>query len=654
MLLWCVQMKFFQENKKNSSHGVLAKEVAITEAKKLIRHEKFHKLAEKKKEIILSREIDQFRDSLQLKRNFCKLALDTTEELVLMERRHRQIRAASYKNTSSQQASNCKKSSVKITSSPVLGQTKSCYKGQNYCSPLEVGMNQEVADCAQNNRSYSSPCQPGSRKSLIVKKEAQGTEQEFPPLNKRQENQKDETEKKIETGNPTTLCQNQTDKSPQKKVRKKKEPLSTGRRNKTDFLKNYAESRFKLYYWSQWKLFVAAAKKKKEEERVWREKINSFMQRLNERTKHQTTSREVDDTEKEKKYRRKTAPAKTVKSAADGPRQQAQDKDLDEMAFAIAKSAAEAKQQLRAKSVKSLTPNLQGKAKLIRLITSVASKENSTEKQQIEFPLPETLKVMDRKHDERKQRLVEIHERKRRLEEEKDRIVREKYEQQLLEEEREKKRKVQEFREKLKKERMEQEKRKQEWIRMKALSEAAINHYNHKLITQFGICPWLRLVERRRIKNTEAEKQNDRRVQRTFFAAWKNALEEIERDKMTKALALRAKLLLRSILAEWRGKVLQRNQQLQVAEDWYDYLLVRKSFQAWLDFIYIDKKEYQQKWDKATAFYRLKVATKCLQHWMLLPQVLFLEREKEHRKKEWREKVQQVLPDFQPILQVEF
>jgi hypothetical protein len=39
-----------------------------------------------------------------------------------------------------------------------------------------------------------------------------------------------------------------------------------------------------------------------------------------------------------------------------------------------------------------------------------------------------------------------------------------------------------------------------------------------------------------------------------------------------------------------------------------------------------------------------------LKRWQQLPSVLHLEHEKEQRKQIWRKKVQEILPDFKPVL----
>ena len=41
-------------------------------------------------------------------------------------------------------------------------------------------------------------------------------------------------------------------------------------------------------------------------------------------------------------------------------------------------------------------------------------------------------------------------------------------------------------------------------------------------------------------------------------------------------------------------------------------------------------------------------------HWKQLPAVMFLEREREKRIHSWRERVQEMLPDYCPILPEEF
>jgi tRNA G37 N-methylase Trm5 len=45
-----------------------------------------------------------------------------------------------------------------------------------------------------------------------------------------------------------------------------------------------------------------------------------------------------------------------------------------------------------------------------------------------------------------------------------------------------------------------------------------------------------------------------------------------------------------------------------------------------------------------------KLLTHYLKRWQQLPSVLHLEHEKEQRKQIWRNKVQEILPDFNPVL----
>lgn len=54
------------------------------------------------------------------------------------------------------------------------------------------------------------------------------------------------------------------------------------------------------HYWSRWKLFVLTVKNKRDEEKKWREKINSFMKRANERGFAETGKKPVKIMENKK------------------------------------------------------------------------------------------------------------------------------------------------------------------------------------------------------------------------------------------------------------------------------------------------------------------------------------------------------------------
>jgi len=58
---------------------------------------------------------------------------------------------------------------------------------------------------------------------------------------------------------------------------------------------------------------------------------------------------------------------------------------------------------------------------------------------------------------------------------------------------------------------------------------------------------------------------------------------------------------------------------------------------------------YQQ--PQLSVLYR-KLLTHYLKRWQQLPSVLHLEHEKEQRKQIWRNKVQEILPDFNPVLAI--
>jgi len=402
--------------------------------------------------------------------------------------------------------------------------------------------------------------------------------------------------------------------------------------------------------WAKWKLFVLTSKNISKTEDVLKHKIDDFMYRLKRLVEIEESKLKKDKFTTTKKGGALHPPPKlkSVKGSQE-------DKDLMEISQEIADSTADTKNQLRNESISTLSPALKGKAKLIRLISTISRESPSPLDSPPSHPPPPIILIeMDEKHEQRKQRLLQIQHRKRLIEETKDRIAKEKYEEQLLNAEREKKRKIKEFREKQRREQIEMEKRKIEWAKMKQLNEMAINHYNRKLIAKEVFQPWLALLRHRQQLNIQATQFNIKRIKSIYFREWRAVLIRSEQEKVIKALALRAKQQLRSVMAQWRSVGVTRKLKWQVAEDWSDMRIVRMSLNAWRDFVWIEQWETQEKWKQAAAFERKKLLGNCLQHWMMLPLKERLDRQKEIRLRQWREKVQQVLPDFRPNWSIDY
>ncbi|XP_018335660.1 coiled-coil domain-containing protein 191 isoform X3 [Agrilus planipennis] len=87
-------------------------------------------------------------------------------------------------------------------------------------------------------------------------------------------------------------------------------------------------------------------------------------------------------------------------------------------------------------------------------------------------------------------------------------------------------------------------------------------------------------------------------------------------------------------------------QNMQVAEDYYDYKLQAKAFKILLDYsckMYVTNVTNLQ---KAQRHYRRRMLVHYFYLWITLPAVLHLERAKEEKKRKWREKVWEIVPDY--------
>lgn len=105
---------------------------------------------------------------------------------------------------------------------------------------------------------------------------------------------------------------------------------------------------------------------------------------------------------------------------------------------------------------------------------------------------------------------------------------------------------------------------------------------------------------------------------------------------------------LKRSFAIWCEFRLETVRNMQVAEDIYDLRLTSNVFIHWNRYTCLQFMQQQRKIQKADKHYGRWLLFRCFYQWKSLKIVVQLEKAKDLKKERWRQKVWEVLPDYQP------
>ncbi|XP_044272276.1 inner centromere protein-like [Tribolium madens] len=260
---------------------------------------------------------------------------------------------------------------------------------------------------------------------------------------------------------------------------------------------------------------------------------------------------------------------------------------------------------------------------------------------------PKLVQELEEKALERAKRHEIVVERKRILDETRARLVAEALEKKKTQDEEEKKKQLEMIKERRKQE-LEREKKRQEnkAIFLEKMKKAEELHKRHllknalkKLLDEYTAMKMKQETSKRHLKNC---------ILRKSIAAWKRFIEDKYRDKNAKADGCFAKKILTRVMDKWRKLRLERVRANQVAEDYYDFVLLEKSFTQWHRHVCVEFMKQEKQKKLAEMHYNRRIVIHYFYQWRSLPAVIQLEKSKEQKMKKWREKVWEVLPDYKP------
>lgn len=140
---------------------------------------------------------------------------------------------------------------------------------------------------------------------------------------------------------------------------------------------------------------------------------------------------------------------------------------------------------------------------------------------------------------------------------------------------------------------------------------------------------------------------NDTLLRKTFIA-WKLETEEQKKIKEELAISVYERNLLWSSLSGWKKYTSEERQKYDVASDFYDMKVQAKTLKIWWLRTFEIKALEEKKEEMARDHYEYRLKMRFFYLWRRFPEISDEVKESERQKREWRELVQRVIPDFDP------
>ncbi|XP_018576015.1 coiled-coil domain-containing protein 191 [Anoplophora glabripennis] len=260
---------------------------------------------------------------------------------------------------------------------------------------------------------------------------------------------------------------------------------------------------------------------------------------------------------------------------------------------------------------------------------------------------PKIVQQLEQRALLRAQKRQLVLETKRLIEEARQKMLEEAIENKRVMEEEERKRNLEIIKERRKKE-LEQEKvrqaNKQKYL--ESLNKA-INFYNKLTLAK---------CFKKLYKNCQTNKANallakehyeTKTLKRNIYR-WCDFVEDTYKLKYEIADAHFTYTVLKKTLKIWHEVHIENKRNMQVAEDLYDFRLTSNTFIYWHRYVCSLFTLQSKQLKLAESRYRRRLLFHCFYLWRSLPAVIQLEKAKELKKRKWREKVWEVVPDYRP------
>ena len=129
---------------------------------------------------------------------------------------------------------------------------------------------------------------------------------------------------------------------------------------------------------------------------------------------------------------------------------------------------------------------------------------------------------------------------------------------------------------------------------------------------------------------------------------WRAKTDEQIKIKEELAISVYQRNLIWYSFSDWRQYTLKERQKYQVASDFYDMKVQAKILKIWRIRTLEMKVLEEEKEQIARDHYERKLKMKFFYFWRRFPEISEEVKESEKQRREWRELVQRVIPDFDP------
>ncbi|XP_025832094.1 coiled-coil domain-containing protein 191 isoform X2 [Agrilus planipennis] len=258
---------------------------------------------------------------------------------------------------------------------------------------------------------------------------------------------------------------------------------------------------------------------------------------------------------------------------------------------------------------------------------------------------PKIIKEMEQKAFERAVRREFILEKKKMLDEERKRLKELEIDNKKAQDEEARKKNMEAIKERRKRD-LEIQKRRQRNKELYLSKLKIAENYHKKKLLRFGLECFKKLIQIKNGNNLKSKAFYKKILLRNTWKRWQKLVYDRDFEKSQIARQHYQNKLLQRSFRCWCRIYRLSIQNMQVAEDYYDYKLQAKAFKILLDYsckMYVTNVTNLQ---KAQRHYRRRMLVHYFYLWITLPAVLHLERAKEEKKRKWREKVWEIVPDY--------
>ncbi|KAK5645485.1 hypothetical protein RI129_006785 [Pyrocoelia pectoralis] len=139
-------------------------------------------------------------------------------------------------------------------------------------------------------------------------------------------------------------------------------------------------------------------------------------------------------------------------------------------------------------------------------------------------------------------------------------------------------------------------------------------------------------------------------LKQTGMRRWKVFVEVTHEKRTRKAVQFHNFKMKTASFHLWFKLHILHVQQSQVAEDFYLMQLEKRVFHHFHKYTCIQYMLEIKNTQKAERHYKSRILIHYFYQWKSFPAIMVIERAKEEKKRKWREKVWEILPDYKPVL----